>query len=158
MIAKSLVEELANERIQELDKGIFIVDISISSSNEIDVEIDKVEGYVSIEECISVSRNIEHNLDREEQDFELSVSSAGLDKPLRVLPQFHKNYGREVEVLLKDGQKHIGTLKEATEEALVLTQTRVEKPEGKKKKETIVEDVTFLTKDIKETKIVISFK
>jgi ribosome maturation factor RimP len=105
MINKELVVKLAQERIDELDRGLFIVDVSISKSMVINLEIDKENGNVAIEDCVSVSRNVEHNLDREEEDFELHVSSAGLDKPLRVLPQFLKNVGREVEIVLVNGTK-----------------------------------------------------
>jgi ribosome maturation factor RimP len=158
MINKELVQKLAQERIDELDRGLFIVDISISKSMVINLEIDKVDGNVAIDDCVSVSRNVEHNLDREEVDFELHVSSAGLDKPLRVLPQFVKNIGREVEVLLVNGTKKTGILKAATTDQLIVETTRQEKLEGKKKKETIVEEETLAMSEIKETKIVISFK
>lgn len=158
MINKELVRKLAQERIDELDRGLFIVDISISSSMVINLEIDKENGNVAIDDCVSVSRNVEHNLDREEIDFELHVSSAGLDKPLRVLPQFTKNIGREVEMVMADGSKKKGILQGATEESLVVETVRTEKPEGKKKKETIVENETIPMSEIKETKIVISFK
>ena len=158
MITKELVRKLAQERIDELDRGLFIVDIAISKKSVIELEIDKVEGYVAIDDCVSVSRNVEHNLDREEQDFELHVSSAGLDKPLRVLPQYQKNIGRSVELLMKDSSLKEGLLKDASDEALVLTTSRIEKKEGSKKKETIVEDEIIPMSQIKETKIVISFK
>ena len=75
MIDKKKVVKLIEERMQELDAKIYLVDLSISASNVIHVTIDKTEGRVSIEECISVSRNIEKNLDREKEDFELNVSS-----------------------------------------------------------------------------------
>jgi ribosome maturation factor RimP len=158
MITKQLVRKLAQERIDELDRGLFIVNITISPSFVIHLELDKTEGYVAIEDCISVSRNVEHNLDREAQDFELHVSSAGLDKPLRVLPQYVKNIGKEVTLKLSDKVKKQGVLVAATEEALTLETTRTEKIEGKKKKETIVEQEVFPMASIKETKIVISFK
>lgn len=158
MINKELVRKLAQERIDELDRGLFIVDISISSSMVIHLEIDKENGNVAIDDCVSVSRNVEHNLDREEIDFELHVSSAGLDKPLRVLPQFVKNIGREIEMVMTNGSKKEGLLLEVSEDALVVETTRQEKPEGKKKKETIVEKETIPMSEIKETKIVISFK
>ena len=87
MISKKKVAGLIKERIEELDNGLFIVSLSISPANAIYVEIDKYEGNVSMSDCMSVSRNVEHNLDRESEDFELHVSSAGLDKGLRVLPQ-----------------------------------------------------------------------
>lgn len=158
MISKEQVRALAQERIDELDRGLFIVSISISKSNSIQLELDKTEGYVAIEDCISVSRNVEHNLDREETDFELHVSSAGLDKPLRVLQQFVKNIGREVEVLMNDKTEKKGVLLAVNEQTMTFQTTRVEKLEGKKKKETIVEDEIIPMTEIKETKIVISFK
>ncbi|MEX2484423.1 MAG: ribosome assembly cofactor RimP [Brumimicrobium sp.] len=158
MISKKKIEALALERIEELDKGLFIVEIKISSSNVIQVEIDAEEGNVAIEDCVSVSRNIEHNLDREEQDFELQVSSAGLDKPFRVVKQYIKNIGQDVKVKLKEGGKLEGVLINADEEKFEVETTRKERLSGKKKKETVVEKHTFNYGDIKETKIVISFK
>ena len=135
MISKSKVTELIDERIAELDNGLFVVSLSISSRNSILVELDKHEGGVSVKDCISVSRNIEHNLDREEEDFELSVTSAGLDKGLRVFPQYKKNIGREVDVKLVDGGEINGKMIDATPEQIVVQTTRKEKIEGKKKKE-----------------------
>lgn len=158
MITKELVRKLAQERIDELDRGLFIVAISISPKFVINLELDKFEGYVAIDDCVSVSRNVEHNLDREEQDFELHVSSAGLDKPLRVLPQFTKNIGRTVEVTMKDGKEKEGVLLEATEEKIVVKTTRTEKSPETKKKVTIEEEEALPMATIKETKIVISFK
>lgn len=149
---------LIDERITELDNGLFVVSLKISSRNSIVVELDKHEGGVSVKDCISVSRNIEHNLDREEQDFELSVTSAGLDKGLRVFAQYKKNIGRDVEVKLNEGEDVNGTMIDATEEQIVVQTTRKERIEGKKKKEVIVEDHVLPMKNIKETKIVISFK
>jgi ribosome maturation factor RimP len=158
MISKKRVLELAEERMNELNCGLFVVDLTISSTNVIHLELDKTEGYVSINECMSVSRNIEHNLDRESADFELHVSSAGLDKPLRVLAQYTKNIGREVKVVTTDGKKQEGLLIAASEKELTLETSRKEKLEGKKKKELIVEQHVFPMNQIKETKIVISFK
>jgi ribosome maturation factor RimP len=158
MISKKKIETLALERIDELDKGLFIVEIKVSSSNVIQVEIDAEEGNVAIEDCVSVSRNIEHNLDREEQDFELSVSSAGLDKPFRVTKQYIKNVGEEVKVKLNQGGKLEGQLIDANEESFVVETTRKERLEGKKKKETIIEQHKLTYEEVKETKIVISFK
>ena len=89
---KNIILQLAQERIDSLDRGLFIVDITISASNVINIELDKEQGGVSIEDCISVSRNVEHNLNREVEDFELNVSSAGMDRPLRHEKQFHKNF------------------------------------------------------------------
>ena len=158
MIAKDRVKELVEERMAELANGLFIVDITVSASNVIHVELDKYEGGVTVEDCVSVSRNVEHNLDREREDFELHVSSAGLDKPLRVPAQYTKNIGRDVKLVLSNGEKHEGKLALVDEQGITVEQSRMVKPEGKKKKELIVEQQMFPFTQIKETKIVISFK
>ncbi len=158
MLDREKITALAEERMAELDKGLFIVDLRISDTNVISLEIDSETGGVSIDDCVRVSRNIEHNLDREEQDFELSVSSAGLDKPLRVLKQYPKNIGRELKVKTVSGDKVEGVLMEADAEGIVLQTSRKERIEGKKKKELIVEDIPLKYADIKEAKVVISFK
>jgi ribosome maturation factor RimP len=158
MISKQKIKDLAEERIAELANGLFIVDISVSATNVIHVELDKHEGNVAINDCMSVSRNVEHNLDREAQDFELHVSSAGLDKPFRVLAQYIKNIDREVKVVLQNGAKMEGILRAVAEKGITLEMSRTEKPEGKRKKELIVEQHEFPFEQIKETKIVISFK
>lgn len=158
MISKSKVLELIDERIAELGNGLFVVELTISSNNVIQVELDKHEGNVSINDCMSVSRNVEHNLDREAEDFELQVSSAGLDKPFRVLAQYTKNIGRTVKVVLQNGNKIEGELKAANEKEIVVENSRTEKIKGKKKKELIVEQHVLPMEQIKDTKIVISFK
>lgn len=158
MISKSKVLELIDERIAELGNGLFVVELTISSNNVIQVELDKHQGNVSINDCMSVSRNVEHNLDREAEDFELQVSSAGLDKPFRVLAQYTKNIGRTVKVVLQNGNKIEGELKAANEKEIVVENSRTEKIEGKKKKELIVEQHVLPMEQIKDTKIVISFK
>lgn len=158
MISKKVIRRLAEERIEELDNGLFIVELKVSANNTITIELDKHEGNVAITDCMSVSRNVEHNLDREEQDFELSVTSAGLDKGLRVFAQYVKNIGREVKVKLNEGGKLEGIMTDATQQAITVQTTRKERIEGKKKKETIVEDHVLPMENIKDTKIVISFK
>lgn len=158
--------ELIDERISELGNGLFVVDLTISANNVIHVELDKHVGNVAINDCMSVSRNVEHNLDREEEDFELHVSSAGLDKPFRVLAQYVKNIGREVKVVTLEGKKLEGILRAADDKEITIETSRMERPEGdglslsksKKKKELIVEQHVFPLDQIKETKIVISFK
>jgi ribosome maturation factor RimP len=158
MIDKKQITELAQERIDELDRDLFIVDLSVSPTNVIQVEIDSKVGNVSIDDCIRVSRNIEHNLDREEEDFELHVSSAGLDKPFRVVEQYIKNVGQNVKVKLNDGTKLEGELKTADNSSFVVETSRKERIEGRKKKETIIENHTIGYDQVKETKIIISFK
>lgn len=158
MINKKIVQQLAEDRIAELNSGLFIVDIHISTTNSINVELDKEEGGVSIKECVSVSRNIEHNLDREEQDFELHVSSAGIDKPLRHPKQFQKYIGKTVEVKFLDGKKQEGLLLSASPEEVKIQYEVSEKPEGSKKKITRTIEDTVAMSTVKEIKIVIQFK
>lgn len=158
MISKQKVKELAEERIKDRDERLFIVELTISSTNVIRLELDKTEGNVSIEDCMSVSRNIEHNLDREDADFELSVSSAGLDKPLRVHAQYVKNIGRDLDVKLKSKEKVTGTLISVDEAGFVLQREEKQAIEGKKKKELVVIENKIAFSDINEAKIVISFK
>jgi ribosome maturation factor RimP len=158
MITKKLVTELAEERMKERGNGLFIVDLTISSSNVIRLELDKHEGGVTVEDCVSVSRNIEHNLDREQQDFELHVSSAGLDKPLRVHAQYVKNIGRSLDVKLKSGSQIEGLLTDVNETHIVLETSEKKQIDGKKKKETVVTRHELPFADITEARIVISFK
>lgn len=158
MISKQKVKELAEERIKDRDERLFIVELTISASNVIRLELDKTEGNVSIEDCMSVSRNIEHNLDREDADFELHVSSAGLDKPLRVHAQYVKNIGRDLDVKLKSKEKTTGTLIAVDEAGVTLKREEKQAVEGKKKKELVVIENKIPFSDINEAKIVISFK
>ena len=158
MISKERITSLIDERIQELEKDLYVVDMTISSSNVIRVELDRVDGNVAVEDCMSVSRNIEHNLDREVEDFELHVSSAGLDKPFRHENQYRKNIGKRVKVKMHDASKYEGELIEYTSNEIKLSDKVKKKIEGKKKKEWVEEIYTLEMKSIKETKIVISFK
>lgn len=158
MLDKKKILELAQDRINELDKNVFVVDLTISSSNVIHLEIDAEDGFVTIDDCVRVSRNIEHNLDREAEDFELSVSSAGLDKPLRHWRQYPKNVGRELKIRTSDGQKIEGKLTEFQKESIVLEFEEVKKIEGKKKKEKFINRIPLNFEQILEAKVVISFK
>ena len=158
MIDKNTVRKLAEERIAERDELLYIVDITIGGGNQIMVELDHEEGSVSIEDCISISRNIEHNLDREAEDFSLEVSSAGISKPFRVYKQYVKNVGRQVKVITVEHGKAIeGLLKSADEDGFVVETREKVRVEGKKKKEWVVEELPFNYNDVKETKLIISF-
>lgn len=93
--------------------GLFLVAVKVSSSNKITILADKNEG-ITIEECASIHKHIEKNIDREIEDFELQVSSPGLDLPFGVIEQYFKNENRRVEVLDNDGTKFVGKLKNVT--------------------------------------------
>ena len=155
MITEQQIRNLVEEKITET--GHFLVDISVSSTNAIAVEVDHVNG-VPVLDCIQISRYIESNLDREVEDFELKVSSPGLDKPLRVTEQYQKNIGRGVQVVMLDGSKQEGVLTEVTDSGIVFTSKKKERIEGRKAKHWVETNHEAAFAEIKETKIVISFK
>ena len=160
MIAHSTVEDIINEKISE--SNIFLVELKVSPSNQIIVFIDTNEG-IGIQECIELSKHIESKLDREENDFELQVSSPGMDLPFKVMQQYLKNLNREVKVYTEDGRKHQGFLTEVNEEQITITYDVKERIEGRKKREVITKVETYFfnatepSTTIKETKKVISF-
>ena len=155
MIDRNVVSGIVNEWLE--DKDYFLVDVTVSPDDKIVVEIDHAEG-VWIDDCVELSRFIESRLDREQEDYELEVGSAGIGQPFKVLQQYLNHVGREVEVLARDGKKTEGVLKEATEENFTVTVLRKVKPEGAKRPKLVEEDVTYTYDEIKYTKYLISFK
>lgn len=153
MITEEKINSLISEALAE--KNAFVVSLEIRPGNNIMLEIDSLEG-VKISDCVDVSRAIEHNLDRETEDFELKVSSPGLDQPFKVPQQYAKNIGREVKILLADGTETKGKLLEVNEENISI-EKKVKVKEGKKKK-VVIENEQINFNNIKETKIIISFK
>jgi ribosome maturation factor RimP len=135
----------------------YLVDVDIKPGNIIVVEIDNDEG-VCVDDCAALSRYIEENLDRDVEDFELEVGSAGITSPFKILRQYQKNIGNEVEILLKSGAKLTGMLKDANESGILLTVSKQVKPEGAKRKVTVEEDVPYKFDEIKYTKYLIRFK
>jgi len=158
MIDRKEIERLVEERIQELDNGLYVVEMTISTTNVIRIEIDKINGGVTVGDCVSVSRNVEHNLDREKADFELHVSSAGLDKPFRHINQYIKNVGRTINVKTKDGRTIEGEIVKVADEKIILSAEEMQLLEGKKKKEKVEVIYEIMLTEIKEANIVISFK
>lgn len=155
MIEKGFIQEIVEQYVS--GTSMFLVDVAIRPGNIIVVEIDGDEG-VSIEDCIALSRKIESQLDRDAEDFELEVGSAGITSPFKILRQYQKNTGKEVEVLTCSGQKLKGILKSCSEEGFILTITKKEKPEGAKRKIDVQEEIPFKYDEVKYTKYIISFK
>ena len=116
MIDKEKVIKLVEEK---LDEKMFLVDVSVSKTNAIDVFVDGFDG-MTIEKCIEISRNVEHNLDREEEDFSLQVSSPGLTESFKVKQQYIKYQGREVEVVTGSGEQITGTLIEVSDDEITV--------------------------------------
>lgn len=155
MIDKQEIIKLAEEQLGSSDN--YLVDVEIQPGNLIVVEIDNDEA-VCIDDCVELSRYIEDHLDRDKEDFELEVGSAGITSPFKILRQYQKNVGNEVEMLLNSGIKLSGVLKSADENGVVLTVTKQVKPEGAKRKVTVEEDQAYTFNEIKSTKYLIRFK
>ena len=155
MIDKQMVIQLAEEKLAS--SGNYLVDVEIQPGNVIIVEIDNDEA-VCIDDCVELSRFIEEHLDRDSEDFELEVGSAGITSPFKILRQYQKNIGKEVEELLASGMKLTGILKSADENGIVLTVEKQVKPEGAKRKITVEEDLAYTYNEIKSTKYLIRFK
>ncbi|MGB5555964.1 MAG: ribosome assembly cofactor RimP [Flavobacteriaceae bacterium] len=151
---KNKVEALLNEAL-DTDKSLFLIEFTVSSDNKIKVVLDGDNG-VTVEDCMMVSRAIEHNLDREEEDFSLEVASAGATSPIRLPRQFTKNIGRKILVDTLDDSieaKLIGT----TDNGIVLEwKAREPKPIGKGKI-TVQKKKEINFSDIKEAKVVLKF-
>lgn len=155
MIDKNLVTAWVGEWLE--GKDYFLTDISVSADNRIVVEIDHEEG-VWIEDCVELSRFVESHLNRDEEDFELEVGSAGIGQPFKVLRQYEIHVGDQVETLTTDGKKYIGLLKEVTPEHFVLTVQVKVKEEGDKRPKWVDSDMTLRYEDVKWTKYLIDFK
>lgn len=155
MIDRNVILKLVEEKLASTE--MFLVDVEVKTGNVIVVEIDSDEA-VSIDDCVALSRWLEEHLDRDKEDFELEVGSAGITSPFKVLRQYVKNIGNEVEILLNAGVKLTGVLKEADENGIVVTVEKQVKPEGAKRKITVQEDQSYTYDEIKYTKYLIRFK
>ncbi|MDP6922414.1 MAG: ribosome assembly cofactor RimP [Lutibacter sp.] len=115
------------------NKSLFLVDVRFPPGNHIYVEVDGDQG-VPLKECIRISRAVEHNLDREEEDFSLEVSSPDLSSPLSLRRQYPKNIGRILQLTLQDRTKAEGRLAAVDDTGIELTwKAREPKPIGKGK-------------------------
>ena len=152
MISKGVIQRMVEEKLSDT---MFIVDISVGLGNAISVIIDSDDG-LSIDKCIEMSRHIEHQFDREVEDFSLEVSSPGLTQPFKVLRQYLKNLEREVEIVTAKGDKLVGILKSADENSFFVELKNNIKIDGKKAVET--KTMEFFPNEIKTVKPVITFK
>ncbi len=155
MITVDRVTKLVEEKMDGTD--MFIVELSVKPGNKIEILVDRDSG-LALEDCLSVSRHVEGNLDRELEDYSLDVSSPGVGKPLRLKRQYVKNVGRTVNVKRTDGTIVEGVLVSSDEEKIVVHTRTKEEVEGKKGKKWVERDEEIAFDTISETKIVISFK
>jgi ribosome maturation factor RimP len=154
MIKEDKIRQLVEAKIAEGSN--FIVDIAVKPGNNIHILIDNDNG-LPIKDCVEMSRFVEAGLDRESEDFELHVSSPGLDRPLKTVRQYQKYIGKEVSVTAKDNKKLIGKLLKVNDNGIDLEIKTKETVAGKKGKQLIINNINLTFNQIKETKIVISF-
>ena len=155
MIDKQIVTRIVEDWLE--GKDYFLVDVSVSPDDKIVVEIDHAEG-VWIDDCVDLSRFIESKLNREEEDYELEVGSAGIGQPFKVLKQYLIHIGKEVEVMDASGKKWTGLLARADENSFTVTVKMKVKPEGAKRPKWVDQDMTLAYDEIKYTNYLISFK
>ena len=151
MISKEEIKKVAEPKIKE--QGGFFVDVKVNTANVIIVFFDRMEG-VQVEHCLLISKYIEEYFDREVEDYELTVCSAGLDNPFMVDEQYQKYIGKEVGVLLTNGKRKTGIILSYDESLLLEV---VKKKKGNRK-DYILEEVSIPKEEIKETKLKINFK
>ncbi len=151
---KEKVESLLGKALEE-HPSLFLIDFMIGGDNTIKVVLDGDKG-VTLQDCMDVSRAIEHNLDREEEDFSLEVASAGATSPLKMPRQYTKNIGRELKVRTDSGELE-GTLVQATENNITLEwKAREPKPVGKGKV-TVQKKRDIPFSEIQEAKVILKF-
>ena len=162
MINKQEIIYLVDQYLLESEIESYLFDVTVSRDNQIVVEIDNDEA-VDIDECALLSQYIDQHIDREKEDFELEVGSAGLTSPLKVLRQYAKFEGEEVEVLMRDGRKLTGVLGMADDTGFDLSWTTLEKVidsvTGKpgKKKQEVQHDEHLSHSDVNQVKYVVKF-
>jgi ribosome maturation factor RimP len=154
MTFKEKVNDLLNEGLAQMP-SLFLIDLTITDAYKIIVTLDGDNG-VTLQDCIDVSRVIDNNLDREEQDFSLEVASAGATSPLKMPRQFKKNIGRKLKVTT-DAEKIEATITEANDEFIVLEWQAREPKQIGKGKETVQKRAEIKYADIKEAIVIITF-
>lgn len=149
------VREVAEKALEGTD--MFVVDCTISADNTIDLVLDS-DTSVSIDVCANINHAIGDAFDRDEEDYSLTVASAGIGEPLKLVRQYKKLVGESVEVLLKSGVKILATLDEVTEESITISYEEAVVVEGKKKKQLQRTTHTYSFDEIKWTKEYLDYK
>lgn len=156
MISKEKIKNIAEKYISEYNEDIFIVDIKISTNNKIQVLIDSINGIL-IQDCIKISKAIEKDNDRDSEDYELDVSSFGIDKPLKLEKQYHKYIEKQLKIETTEGIKHRAKLISVNENGIKILETKKQKIKGTKRKEEIINEIQIPFTNIKIAKPIITF-
>lgn len=154
MIDKTKLQDFIESRLQDTD--CFLTDLKVSADNNITVEID-ADSYVDIDFCVDLSRAIEEEFPRDDEDYELEVGSAGLTSPLKLPRQYRKHLGEEMEIYAADSKKYSGILTEADDEGCTLRVEKKVRLEGEKKPTLVQEDMRFPYADVRKAVCVIKF-
>ncbi|WP_430810817.1 MULTISPECIES: ribosome assembly cofactor RimP [unclassified Carboxylicivirga] len=154
MIKETQIQSIIDDKLAA--DGMFLVELNVRPGNVIQVIVDHDNG-VPINYCIELSKHIEAGLNRDEEDFELEVASAGIGQPFKIKRQYLKNIGKEIEVLRADGIKHTGKLIDVSDEGFSYEIEEKVKVEGKKRKELQVRTVNCKFDEVKQVKDIISF-
>jgi ribosome maturation factor RimP len=155
MIEKDIIVHLAEAHLATSE--CYLVEVSVTPDNRIVVEIDH-DTAVGIDDCAALSRYIEKQLDRDAEDFDLEVGSTGISTPFKIVRQYVKNRGNEVEMQLLNGEKLTGTLQAADEQGVTLALVREVKPEGAKRKVKVLEERRYAYSEIRYTRNTVRFK
>ncbi len=139
-------------------RGCFIVEINVSKDNDVEIVIESEAADVVMDDCVEISRVFEESFDREKEDYSLTVTSAGLDRPFKVFRQYLKAVGTVVEAALKGGRKFVAELVSADENSVTLKYSVRESVDGKKKKELVEHCDTFGYDEINSVRPHIDFK
>ncbi len=139
-------------------RGCFIVEINVSKDNDVEIVIESEDSNIVLDDCVEISRKFEECFDRADGDYSLTVTSAGLDQPFKVLKQYLKAVGTSVEVALKGGRKFVAELVAADGDSVTLKYSAREVVAGKKKKELVEHCDTFALDDVNYVRPHIDFK
>jgi len=155
MIDKAKIKGIVEDWLQ--GKNYFLTDLAVDDNDRIVVEIDDKEG-VWIDDCVELSKYIESHLNRDEEDYELEVGSAGLGQPFKVLQQYLNHIGDSVDVLTADRKKLKGVLKSADDKGITLEVQRKVKPEGAKRAKMVPVEESYTFDQLKSVSYTLKFK
>lgn len=155
MIDKNEVRRFVEEAIASTDA--FVVDVTVSTANDIVVEIDSPTG-VDLDFCAELNRKLNEVIDREVEDYSLEVGSASLTAPFKVRGQYEKNLGNEVEVLTRDGKKFKGVLTDVGDNDFTVEVVKKVKEPGAKRPVMVAEPIAVAYDNAKQVCYVINFK
>ncbi len=141
LIYKEMEKEVA-------ERGCFITDVKVSADNDVVIAIESEEGIVEMEDCVAVNNRFQDIFSRDEEDYSLTVTSAGLDQPFKIVRQYVKAVGTKVVVKTRDGRKITGKMESADENGFTVSHEVKEAVPGKKKKELVRHEETFAYGDV----------